>query len=153
MVGSFLAPKWPIMVPFCGMDHQKSNFSLISDTLSVGGCWGQPMLLFWKLVDETQMVKPPEPTSHHNSRKYLILLPLRAIYFRSLHYETPCSSNYDNDNTQQDQNRKLVLGIWSPSDKGHMVFSSQKYGGKTISLIHYINTIYGISFLASKGRF
>ena len=65
------------------------NFS----TFSVGGCWGQPMLLFWKLVDETQMVKPPEPTSHHNSRKYLILLPLRAIYFRSLHYETPCSIN------------------------------------------------------------
>ena len=49
------------------------------------------MLLFWKLVDETQMVKPLEPTSHHNSKKYFILLPLRAIYIRSLHYETPCS--------------------------------------------------------------
>ena len=48
------------------------------------------MLLFSKLVDETQMIKPPEPTSHHNSRKYFILLLLRAIYFRSLHYETPC---------------------------------------------------------------
>ena len=91
MIGSFLAPKWPIMVLFCGMDHQKSNFSLISDTLSVRGCWGQPMLLFWKLVDETQMVKPLEPTIHHNSKKYLILLPLRAIYFRSFHYETPCT--------------------------------------------------------------
>ena len=90
MVGSFLAPKWPILVPFCGIDHQKSNFSQISDTFSVGGCWGQPMLLFWKVVDETQMVKPPEPTIHHNSEKYLILLPLRAIYFRSFHYETPC---------------------------------------------------------------
>ena len=52
------------------------------------------MLLFWKLVDETQMVKPPEPTSHHNSKKYLILLPLRAIYFRSLYYETPCICLY-----------------------------------------------------------
>ena len=39
MIGSFLAPKWPILVPFCGMDHQKSNFSLIFDTLPVGGCW------------------------------------------------------------------------------------------------------------------
>ena len=48
------------------------------------------MLLFLKVIDETQMVKPPEPTSHHNSKKYLILLPLRAIYFRSLYYETPC---------------------------------------------------------------
>ena len=50
MVGSSLAPKWPIWAPFCGMDHQKSNFSLISDTFSVGGCWGQPMLFFWKMV-------------------------------------------------------------------------------------------------------
>ena len=74
------------------------------------------------------------------------------LFFLSVEL-TATSSNYDNDNTQQDQNRKLVLGIWSPSDKGHMVFSSQKYGGKTISLIHCINTNYGISFLASKGRF
>ena len=36
------------------------------------------------------MVKPPEPTIYHDSKKYLILLPLRAIYFRSFHYETPC---------------------------------------------------------------
>ena len=41
------------------------------------------------------------------------------------------SSNYDNGNTQQDKNKKMLLGIWSPSDKGHMVFSSQKHGGKT----------------------
>ena len=26
-----------------------------------------------------------------NSRKFSILLPLRGIYFRSYHYETPCS--------------------------------------------------------------
>ena len=91
MVGSLPAPKWPIPISFCGMDYQKPNFSLVSDTLSVGGCWGQPMLFFWKLADETQMVKPPEPTSHHNARKYLTLLPLRAIYFRSLYYEISCS--------------------------------------------------------------
>ena len=48
MVGSSLAPKWPILSLFCGIIHQKSKFSLISYTLSVGGCWGQPMLLFWK---------------------------------------------------------------------------------------------------------
>ena len=34
------------------------NFS----TFSVRGCWGQPMLLFWKLVDKTQMPKPQEYT-------------------------------------------------------------------------------------------
>ena len=62
IVGLFLAPKWPILVLFCGMDLQKSNFSLISDALFVRGCWSQLMLLFWKLVDETQMSKPLEPT-------------------------------------------------------------------------------------------
>ena len=45
------------------------------------------------------------------------------------------NSNYDNGNTQQDKNKKMLLGIWSPSDKGHMVFSSQKYGGKNISFL------------------
>ena len=90
MVWSSLAPKWPIPVPFCGMDHQKSNFSLTSDTLSVGGCWGQPMEFFWKLVDETQIFKPPEAARHHNSIRLLVLLPLRADLLYILHYETPC---------------------------------------------------------------
>ena len=66
------------------------HFSLISDTLSVGGCWGQPMSFFWKLVDETQMSNPPEPAIHHYQIKLLVFLPLRAIYFYSLCYETPC---------------------------------------------------------------
>ena len=92
MVRSYLPPKWSKIVPFCGMDHQKSNFSLISDTLSAGGCWGQPMLLFWKLVDKTQMYKPPEPTRHHNSIKSLVLLPLRADLLCTLQCETPCTS-------------------------------------------------------------
>ena len=29
MVQRSLAPKWPLLVHFCGMDHQKSNFLLI----------------------------------------------------------------------------------------------------------------------------
>ena len=57
------------------MDHQKSNFLLISKSLSVGGSWGLLLLLFWKLINETQMGKPLEPTRHHNSWKLLILLP------------------------------------------------------------------------------
>ena len=71
--------QWPILVPYCGMDIRKFHFSLISGIFSVGGCWGQPMLFFSKLVDETQMSKPPKATRHHNSRKFLTLLPLRAI--------------------------------------------------------------------------
>ena len=72
MVGSFLAPKWPILVPFCGMDHQKSNFSLISDTLSVRGCWGQPMSLFWKLFEHkwaTILTMQPE-IYYQNSQSF-----------------------------------------------------------------------------------
>ena len=58
-----------------------SNIQYFTDIwyLSVGGCWGQPMLLFWKLVGKTQMPTTPEATRHHNSRKLLILPPLRAI--------------------------------------------------------------------------
>jgi hypothetical protein len=36
------------------------------------------MLLFSKLVDETQISEPPKLTKHHNSMKLLILLSLRA---------------------------------------------------------------------------
>ena len=53
------------------------------------GCWGQPMSFFWKLVDETQISKPPEATRHHNLIKLLILLLLKADLFCILHYETP----------------------------------------------------------------
>ena len=63
--------------PFLWMDYQKPNLSEAVE------------------ADETQMIKPPEPTSHHNARKYLTLLPLRAIYFRSLYYETPCRFKLD----------------------------------------------------------
>ena len=89
-VGTSLAPKWPIMVSFCWMDHQKSNFSLISDTLPVRGCWGQPMLLFWKVIDETQMGNPRDHAVRDISSKFSIFLPLRAILKKPYHYETPC---------------------------------------------------------------
>ena len=45
---------------------------------------------FLKLVDATQILKPPEPTTHHSSIKLLILLPLRADLLCTLQYETPC---------------------------------------------------------------
>ena len=47
------------------------NIILKFTTFFVGpGCWGQLMLLFRKLVDETQMPTIPEATSHHSSRKF-----------------------------------------------------------------------------------
>ena len=50
------------------------------------------MLLFQKLITETQMSKPPEPAMDHDSIKSMILLPFIAVYFRSYRYETPCSA-------------------------------------------------------------
>ena len=91
MVWLSLAPKWPTEVPFCGMDHQKSNISLIFDTLFVGGCWGQPMSFFWKLVEETKMYEPPEATGHHKLLKLSILLPIRDNLLCTLQCETPCT--------------------------------------------------------------
>ena len=70
MVGSSLAAKWPIPAPFCGVNYrlvnyQNSIFSLIYDTFSVGGCWGQPMLIFLNQIEETEMSKPSKATTHH----------------------------------------------------------------------------------------
>ena len=75
-MNNFWVESWDIVLKF--------------STFSIGGCWGQPMLLFWKLVDKTQMYKPLEPTRHHNLIKLLILLPLRAELLFILQYEIPC---------------------------------------------------------------
>ena len=79
-----------IMVPFCGMDHQKSDLLLISDTHSARGCWGQPMLLFWKSEEKKQMGKPRDHAVRDTSPKFSVFLPLRAILKNPYHYETPC---------------------------------------------------------------
>ena len=90
MVWSSMASKWPIPNLLCGMDHQKSKFLLIYGTFSVRGCWGQPMLLFWKLVDETQISKPQEYTDTFRQILTSIFLSVRAILKETVQYETPC---------------------------------------------------------------
>ena len=79
MVWSSMAPKWPIIVIFFGMGHQKSNFSLIYGALSDGGCWGQPLLFFQNLVDETQMPKPQKYTNTFILNKKLFLVGLQGL--------------------------------------------------------------------------
>ena len=37
----------------------------IKSIFSVGGCWGQPMLLFWFFFDKSQMVDSWEHANHH----------------------------------------------------------------------------------------
>ena len=91
MVWSSMAPKWPILVIFCEMDHQKPNFSLIYGTLSDGGCWGQPILFFKKLVDETQMPKPQEYTDFFILTKKLFLVGLWGLQSISNPVERPCT--------------------------------------------------------------
>ena len=49
------------------------------------------MLLFFKLVDETQISKPPKPTCHRNSITLWIIQPLRADLLVTLQYEIPCT--------------------------------------------------------------
>ena len=61
--------------PFVWNGSSKIQFFTDISTISVGGCWGQLMLLFWKLVDETQMPTTPEATSYQSSRKFSTLLP------------------------------------------------------------------------------
>ena len=59
--------------------HLGSNSSL-----SVGGCWGQSMLFFWKLVDETLMSKPPEATRYHFWKKIIIPSNLQSHLVTSI---------------------------------------------------------------------
>jgi hypothetical protein len=85
-----VAPKCPVLVPYCGMNHQKSKFSQIYVSLSVGGCGGQNMLLFWKLVDETQMPQSQEYTDTFIITYKLFLVGLRGRYFISNPDGRPC---------------------------------------------------------------
>ena len=75
----------------CFLGIESWNIKLNFSTFSFGGCWGQPILHLWKLVDETQMGSPCDHAARDILSIFSILLPLRATYFRSYHYETPCT--------------------------------------------------------------
>ena len=90
MVGSYLAPKWPILILLCGMGHKKSNFSLIFGILFMGDCWGQPLLIIWKLVVETQMSEPQDVKITLIQNIASIFLSIRLKLLFSVHCETPC---------------------------------------------------------------
>ena len=55
-----LATKSPILVFFGGMDHHKTQIFTDICTFSVGGCRGQLILFFWKLVEKTQISAPQD---------------------------------------------------------------------------------------------
>ena len=55
------------------------------------------MLLFYKIVKETQMSTPPEATRCHNLTKLLILLSLRDNSKSTFQCETPCISGLERE--------------------------------------------------------
>ena len=85
MVWSSLTSKWPIPVPFCGMNHQKSSFLLISDTFSVRGCWGQLMSFFfqnWLMKHKSAiLLKPLGTIIKENYWSFYPWEPFRIIPF------------------------------------------------------------------------
>ena len=64
MFPSIMAPKRPILVFQCEMDHQKSTILLAFSTLSLGGHGGHPMRPKLNLKDKSQMSTPDEYTDN-----------------------------------------------------------------------------------------
>ena len=59
-------------------------------TFSVGGCWGQPMLLFWKLVLIIKMSTSQDFKTTFKYNLTCIFLSLRAQLKKPLCPRTPC---------------------------------------------------------------
>jgi hypothetical protein len=68
------------------------SIKLDLSNFSVWGCWGQPMLLFWKVVANIKMSWPRVFVEHIISMKLSILIPVRAKLLYPFWYETPCSA-------------------------------------------------------------
>ena len=67
------------------------KFLLNFSTFSIGGCWGQSMLLFWKLVDKTQISKPQDHTDNFKHNPISIFLSVRPKLLLTVQYEIPCT--------------------------------------------------------------
>ena len=88
MVGSSLAPKWPILVPFCGMDHQKSNFSLIlalflSEAVEASRCYFFEN--WWMKLKCPLLLKPLATIVQENYQSFYPSEPFRIIHFTMRH--------------------------------------------------------------------
>ena len=88
MVGSSLAPKWPILVPFCGMDHQKSNFSLIlalflSEAIEASRCYFFEN--WWMKLKCPLVMKPLATIVQENSQSFYPSEPFRISHFTMRH--------------------------------------------------------------------
>ena len=91
MFPSIMAPKIPILVSQCEMDHQKPTILLIFSTLSLGGCGGHPMRPKLNLKDKSQMSTPNEYTDNLKSNLICIFLSVRTKSKKPLCPRTQCS--------------------------------------------------------------
>ena len=96
-----MAPKRPILVSQCEMDHQKSTILLIFSTLSLGGCGGHSMRPKLNLKDKSQMSTPNEYTDKFKSNLIYIFPSVRAKLKKPLCPRTQCRSK-----VAADYNRK-----------------------------------------------
>ena len=88
MVWSFLAPKWPIPVPFCGMYHQKSNFLPISDTLpkeAVEASWCHFFENWLKNLKCPNLLKPLDTIIQENYWSFYLSEPFKNGHFNVRH--------------------------------------------------------------------
>ena len=99
MFPSTMAPKRPILVSQCEMDHQKSTISLIFSTLSLGGCGGHPMRSKLNLKDKSQISTPDEYTDNFKSNLICIFPSVRAKLKKPLCPRTQCSKGYRRNKT------------------------------------------------------
>ena len=68
-----------MLVHFCEMDHQKIIFLLILAPFLWEAVEASRCYFFYKLVQDTQMSKPPKATWHNNSTKFWSFYPSEPI--------------------------------------------------------------------------
>ena len=72
------------------MSVESWNIRLNFGTLSVGGCQNQPMLLFWKKIDKTQMSKSRECAATFSKKLKSIFVGHMGFQSVSNRVDTPC---------------------------------------------------------------
>jgi hypothetical protein len=88
MVGSSLAPKWPIQVPFWGIDHQKSNFLLILALFLSEAVEASRYHFFenwWMKLKCPPLLKPLPTIFQENFQSFYPSEPFRIYHFTMRH--------------------------------------------------------------------
>ena len=101
MFPSTMAPKRPILVSQCEMDHQKSTILLIFSILFLGGCGDHPMRPKLNLKDKSQMSTPNEYTDNFKSNLTCIFLSISAKVKKIFCPQTMCTKKPQNLRVQK----------------------------------------------------